>query len=62
MNYQKGDIYIFCKTGTRAVMAMTFAIKKGYTNRFYIMKGGINELIKDGYHFDKYEPKIIIES
>ena len=53
---EKGEIYIFCKTGTRAVMAMSFLIKKGFTNRFYIMKGGIDELKDDGYHFDKYEP------
>ena len=53
---EKGDIYVFCKTGTRAVMAMTFAIKMGYTNKFYIMEGGIEELIDDGYYLDKYEP------
>ena len=53
---QKGDIYIFCKTGTRAVMAMTFAIKMGYTNRFYIMKGGMDKLVNDGYHLEEYDP------
>ena len=52
---EKGEIYIFCKTGTRALMAMSFLIKKGYTNRLYIMKGGIDELKEDGYHFDKYQ-------
>lgn len=53
---QKGDIYIFCQTGTRAVMAMTFAIKMGYTNKFYIMKGGMNKLVNDGYHLEEYDP------
>ena len=53
---EKGDIYIFCKTGTRAVMAMTFAIKMGYINKFYIMKGGINKLVNNGFHLDEYDP------
>ena len=46
---QKGDVYIFCKSGMRSVIGMTFAKRMGYNNRFIIMKGGINRVIEEGF-------------
>ena len=44
-----GDVYIFCKSGTRSIIGMTFAKRKGYNNRFIVMKGGISRAIEEGF-------------
>ena len=46
---EKGDVYIFCKSGMRSIIGMTFAKRMGYNNRFIIMKGGINKAIEEGF-------------
>ena len=46
---KEGDVYIFCKSGMRAVIGMTFARRMGYNNRFIIMKGGMNKVIEEGF-------------
>ena len=43
------DIYIFCKGGGRSLYAMSYLKRQGYTNNIYVMKGGINQTIKEGY-------------
>ena len=43
------DIYIFCKGGGRSLSAMSYLKRQGYTNNIYVMKGGINQSIKEGY-------------
>ena len=52
----KKNIYVFCQTGVRAVMAMTFAQKKGYKNKFFIMEGGMEKTIQENYPLVKYQP------
>ena len=44
-----GNVFIFCKSGTRAVIAMTFLKKQGFTNRIVVMKGGMNRVLEEGY-------------
>ena len=51
---KKGEIYVLCKTGVRATVAMTFA-KKGYSNKFQIIEKGIEKTIEEGYHLVEYE-------
>ena len=46
---KEGDVYIFCKSGMRSIIGMTFAKRMGYNNRFIIMKGGINKAIEEGF-------------
>ena len=50
----KNDVYLFCKSGGRALMAMSFLKKKGYTNNLYIMEGGITKTIEEGFTLSKY--------
>ena len=49
-----GNVYVFCKSGMRAVVGMTYAKRAGYTNRFVIMKGGMNKAIEEGYPLVPY--------
>ena len=44
-----GNVFILCKSGTRAIIGMTFLKREGFTNRFVIMKGGMNRVIEEGY-------------
>ena len=51
-----GNVFILCKSGIRAIIGMTFLKREGFTNRFVIMKGGMNRVIEEGYpltHLDK---------
>jgi len=45
----KGDIYLFCKTGGRALMAISFLKKQRVKNKLFIMRGGIDQTIREGY-------------
>ena len=46
---KNGDIYLFCKTGGRALMAMSFLQKARVKSKLYIMRGGINKTIQEGF-------------
>lgn len=48
------DIYVFCKGGGRALLAMSFLKRLGYTNKIIIMKGGMSQTIKEGYPLVSY--------
>ena len=48
------DIYVYCKLGKRALIGMTYAQRAGYTNRFVIMRGGMNQTIHEGYPLVPY--------
>ncbi len=58
-NYKKipsnGNVYVYCKSGMRAVVGMTYAKRAGYTNRMIIMSGGMNKAIEEGYPLVPYE-------
>ena len=45
---KEGNVYVFCKSGGRAVVGMSYAKRKGYKNKFIIMKGGMDQAIKEG--------------
>ena len=45
----QGDVYILCQSGVRSTIGMTFLKRMGYTNKFIIMKGGINRVIEEGF-------------
>ena len=49
-----GNVYVFCKSGMRAVVGMTYAKRAGYTNRMVIMAGGMNKAIEEGYPLVPY--------
>jgi len=51
---KKGDVYLFCKTGGRALMAMSFLKKAGVKSKLYVMKGGITKTIEEGFTLAKY--------
>ena len=48
------DIYIFCRGGGRALLAMSFLKRLGYTNKIIILRGGMNKIIKEGYPLVSY--------
>ena len=48
------DIYVYCKLGKRALIGMTYAQRAGYSNRFVIMRGGMNKTISEGYPLVAY--------
>ena len=50
-----GNVYVFCKSGGRAVVGMSYAKRGGYQNKFIIMKGGMTQAIKEGYPVVPYE-------
>ena len=43
------DIYIFCKGGGRALLAMSFLQRAGYTFHLVVMKGGMAKTINEGF-------------
>ena len=51
---KNGEIYLFCKTGGRALMAMSFLKKSGVRSKLYVMKGGITKTIEEGFALVKY--------
>ena len=51
---QDVDVYVFCKGGGRALLAMSYAKRFGYTNRFIIMRGGMSKTINGGYPLVPY--------
>ena len=59
MNYskvpKKGNIYVYCKSGLRAIIGMSYIKRAGYKNKFIIMKGGMNKVIEQGYPLVPYE-------
>jgi hydroxyacylglutathione hydrolase len=46
---KEGNVYVFCKSGGRAVVGMSYVKRAGYTNKFIIMRGGMDQAIKEGY-------------
>ena len=46
---KNGNVYVFCKSGGRAVVGMSFVKRAGYKNKFIIMKGGMDQAIKENY-------------
>ena len=58
-DYEKLDknatIYVFCRSGVRAVIGMSMMKRFGYKNKFIIMKGGINQVISEGYPLVPYK-------
>ena len=50
---KNGDIYLFCKTGGRALMAMSFLKKARVKSKLYIMRGGITKTIEEGFDLVK---------
>ena len=49
------NIYITCRGGGRAAMAITYLIRKGFKNNFYNIEGGMMKVINSGYSTVKYE-------
>ena len=49
-----GNVYVYCRSGMRAVVGMTYAKRGGYTNRMVIMTGGMNKAIEEGYPLVPY--------
>ena len=49
------DIYIFCKSGGRALLGMSYLKRIGLKNKFIIMKEGMDKTIKEGYPLVQYE-------
>ena len=43
------DIYLLCKTEERALLAMSFLEKAKVRNNLYIMRGGIDKTIREGF-------------
>ena len=50
-----GNVYVFCKSGMRAVVGMSYTKRAGYTNRLVIMNGGMNKAIEEGYPLVPYQ-------
>ena len=50
-----GNVYVFCKSGMRAVVGMSYAKRAGYTYRLVIMSGGMNKAIEEGYASVPYQ-------
>ena len=51
---KKGNVYVYCYGGTRAVVAMSFIKRAGYTNKFFIMKKGLYQAIQEKYPLIPY--------
>ena len=49
------DVYIFCKSGGRALLAMTFLQRAGYGYKIIVMKGGMTKTIKEEYPVVPFE-------
>ena len=52
---REGNVYVFCKSGGRAVVGMSYVKRAGYTNKFIIMKGGMDQAINEGYPTVPYD-------
>ena len=46
---QIGNIYVYCRSGMRAVTYMTYAKRAGYKNKIIIMEGGMLKAIQEGF-------------
>lgn len=51
---EKNEIYIFCKSGGRALLGMSYLKRFGFKNRFIIMRGGMTKTIQEGYPLVPY--------
>ncbi len=51
---REGNVYVFCKSGGRAVVGMSFVKRAGYKNKFIIMKGGMDQAVKENYPLVPY--------
>jgi rhodanese-related sulfurtransferase len=51
----EGNVYVFCKSGGRATIGMSFMKRAGYLNKFIVMKGGMTQAIQEGYPVVPYE-------
>ena len=51
---REGNVYVFCKSGGRAVVGMSFVKRAGYKNKFIIMKGGMDQAVKENYPMVPY--------
>ena len=51
---KEGNVYVYCKSGMRAAIGMSYAKRAGYTNKFIIMKGGMNKAIQERYPLVPY--------
>ena len=49
------DVYIFCKGGVRALLAMSFLQRAGYGFKLIVMRGGMSQTIKEEYPVVPYE-------
>lgn len=47
-------IYVFCKSGGRALLGMTYLKRAGFDNKFIIMRGGMTKTIQEGYPLAQY--------
>ena len=52
---KKGEIYLFCKTGKRALMAMSYIKKAKNRNKIFVMRGGITKTIEEGFALVNYK-------
>ena len=52
---KEGNVYVFCKSGMRAVVGMSYAKRAGCKNKFIIMQGGMNKAIEEKYPLVPYE-------
>ena len=48
------DIYIFCKGGGRALLAMSFLQRAGYDYKLVVMRGGMTKTISEEYPLVEY--------
>ena len=48
------DIYIFCKSGGRALLAMSFLQRAGYDYKLVVMRGGMTKTISEEYPLVEY--------
>jgi len=48
------NVYVYCTGGGRALLAMTYAKRLGYPNKFIVMRRGITKIKEEGYPFVPY--------
>ena len=46
---KEGNIYVYCRSGMRAVTYMTYAKREGYQNKIIIMEGGMLKVIQENF-------------
>ena len=54
-------VHILCKSGKRAVIALSYLEKFGFKNVLHVMEGGMDKVIKVGYPLEKYKNWKILE-